>query len=314
MAHPRAGAGIWVPAAWRAAAGHVAAVLAAIPFLIAGVWKITDPHGAAVRLTQALVPGDLSLAAAVAFGIAELLGAVLIVVPSFRRWGAAIISALLIAFIVYIGINYTALSGEDCNCFPWIKRAVGPAFFVSDGLMLAFAFLAGLWAKRSSGLRSASVVLLAIVVFAGVSFGVGAVRAASLKAPAVVMVEGRPFGLRDGRVLLYFFDPECTHCLAAAQGLAAQEWNNVTVLAIPTERAVFARQFLQYSKLNARVVGPADTPAGARDIALLRERFPFTSVPYAVALVRGAVAAEFRYFDAKEPEGTLKQLGFIRDK
>ena len=78
--------------------------------------------------------------------------------------------------------------------------------------------------------------------------------------------------------------------------------------------AVFARQFLQYSKLNARVVGPADTPAGARDIALLRERFPFTSVPYAVALVRGAVAAEFRYFDAKEPEGTLKQLGFIRDK
>ncbi len=298
---------------WKPVAGNSAAVLAALPFLVAGVWKITDPFGASVRLTQALVPGDLSLVGAVAFGIAELLGGVLIIVPSFRRWGAAIISVLLVAFMIYVGIHYTALSGEECNCFPWIKRAVGPAFFISDGLMLLFAIVAGVWARPSKGLRSALVILLAIVVFAGVSFGVGAVRSASLKVPAVAEVEGRPFALREGRVLLFFFNPECTHCLDAARTMSGHRWNDVTILAIPTEQARFAHQFLKVSGLSAQVLGPADPAKGpARDLAVLRQAFPFTDVPYGVALDDGEVAAEFRYFDANEPEKTLKTLGFIR--
>lgn len=312
IAHPRPGAPAWASVEWKAAAGHTAAVLAAIPFLAAGVWKITDPVGASVRLTQALVPGNLALAAAVCFGIAELFGAVLIVVPAFRRWGAFIISALLVAFMVYIGINYTALTGEDCNCFPWVQRAVGPGFFISDGLMLLFAVAAGIWARPSRGTRSALLVLLAISVFAGASFGVAMVRSAAVRVSAVVEVEGRPFALREGRVLLYFFNPECTHCLEAAREMSRHRWNDVAVLAVATEQPRFAGAFLKASGLNARVVGPVNAgekPAG--DTAALVKEFNFASVPYAVALNEGAVVGEYRYFDASEPAASLRKAGFI---
>jgi hypothetical protein len=312
IAHPRPGAPAWASVEWKAVAGHTAAVLAAIPFLVAGVWKITDPIGASVRLMQALVPGNLALAGAVGFGIAELFGAVLIIVPMYRRWGAIIISALLVAFMVYIGINYTALTGEECNCFPWIERAIGPGFFISDGVMLLFAVVAGIWARPSRCVRNALLVLLATTVFAGASLGVAVVRSAAVRVPAVVEVEGRPFALREGRVLLYFFNPECTHCLAAARDLSHHGWNNVTVLAVATEQPRFAGGFLRASGLTARLVGPAspgETPAA--DTAALMKEFNFVSVPYAVALSDGEVLGEFRYFDANEPAESLRKLGFI---
>jgi hypothetical protein len=267
------------------------------------VWKITDPFGASVRLAQALVPSDLALAGAVGFGIAELLGGVLIVVPRFRRWGAAIISLLLVAFMIYVAIYYNRLSGEECNCFPWIKRAVGPAFFISDGIMLLLALVAGWWARPSSALRSALLVLLAIVVFAGASFGVGAVRSASLKAPSMVTVGGRLFALREGRVLLYFFNPECLHCAEAAKALAAHRWRDVSLLAVASEQPQLGKQFLDATGLNAQLVS---------DAAKLRQAFPFTAVPFAVALADGQVAAELRYFDESEPAGTLKRIGFTQ--
>ena len=279
------------------------AVLAAIPFIVAGVWKITDPYGASVRLTQALVPAELALAGAIGFGIAELFGAALILIPRFRRWGALVIGLLLVAFMVYIGIYYDRLSGEECNCFPWLKRAVGPGFFVSDGLMLLCAVLAGMWARPSRGVRSATVILIAIAVFAGVSFGVNAVRQSSIKAPALVEVEGKPFALRDGRVLVYFFNPECMHCEQAARELTKHTWHNVTLIATPTEQPDLARDFLKTSGFPAQL---------SHDTAKLRAAFPFVSVPYAVALEDGDVKAELRYFDSTEPAKTLRQIGFIR--
>lgn len=279
------------------------AVLAAIPFIIAGVWKITDPYGASVRLTQALVPAQLALAGAIGFGIAELFGSALILIPRFRRWGALVIGLLLVAFMMYIGIYYDRLSGEECNCFPWIKRAVGPGFFISDGIMLLCAVLAGIWARPSKGVRSAMVILGAIGVFAGVSFGVSAVRQASIKVPALVEVEGKPFALRDGRSLVYFFNPECMHCEQAARDLTKHTWNDVTLIATPTEQAALARDFLKASGLPAQL---------SHDTAKLRAAFHFVSVPYAVALEDGQVKAELRYFDEMEPAKTLRQIGFIR--
>src|SRR5262249_25547729 len=159
------------------------AILTAVLFLSAGLWKITDAPSMAVRLSQLKVPQGLALPAAVLLGIVETFAGVLVVVPRFRRWGAWIATALLVVFMIYIGVNYNALHGADCSCFPWLKRAVGPGFFVGDGLMLVLAVLAGLWSRRSDSLRSAALVLGAVTVFALVSYGVAATHNSGAKAP-----------------------------------------------------------------------------------------------------------------------------------
>ena len=79
------------------------------------------------------------MAGALIVGVAETIAGVLLLVPRLRRWGAMLSGALLIIFVVYFGINYNALRGQDCSCFPWLKRAVGPGFFIGDGAMLALA-------------------------------------------------------------------------------------------------------------------------------------------------------------------------------
>ena len=60
----------------------------------------------------------------------------MILVPRLRRWGALVLGALLVAFMGYFAIHYNALRGADCSCFPWLKRVVGPGFFVGDAVML----------------------------------------------------------------------------------------------------------------------------------------------------------------------------------
>ena len=109
-----------------------------------------------------------SMPLTLAVGIAETFAGVTILVPRFRRWGAWLVALLLIGFMLYFAINYSTLAGKDCSCFPWVKRAVSPAFFVGDGIMLVLAAIAGFWAGPPRSLRSAAVVLGAIVVFAGV--------------------------------------------------------------------------------------------------------------------------------------------------
>ena len=155
---------------WRTVLNWTAAILISLVFLVAGIWKASDPGAAAVRLAQAKVPESLSVAAAIGLGIAETFAGVLLLVPQFRRWGAWLGGFLLIAFMAYIGFFYKELQGAECSCFPWVKRAVGPGFFIGDAIMLAVAALAGWGARRSSGFRPALIVLGAVMVFAFVSF------------------------------------------------------------------------------------------------------------------------------------------------
>src|SRR6266536_1959416 len=155
MAHPRAELPRLELPGWQTAISWTGAILIATLFLVSGVWKITDVPGAALRMAQARVPESLSQTAALGFGIAETIGALLILAPRFRRWGAILTSLLLVAFMIYIAANYHALRGEECSCFPWLKRAVGPGFFIGDGLMLLLAIGAGVWAKPSGNLRGA---------------------------------------------------------------------------------------------------------------------------------------------------------------
>jgi uncharacterized membrane protein YphA (DoxX/SURF4 family) len=290
------------PPGWKTVASAIAAILLGLLFVVAGVWKITDPFGAAQRLVEARVPGDLSLLAACLLGVGETFAGVLIVVPRFRRWGAWLTGLLLVAFLIYIGVNYSVLRGEECNCFPWVRRAIGPAFFIGDVVMLLLAVVAGLWARPSQGLRCVVLVLLAVGVFAAISYGVNARLEASVQAPESIQVGGKPFPLRQGRVLIYFFDPECLHCRDGARELARLPWRDVKIVAVATEQPQFAQDFLDTTGLHAPL---------SDDVALLRNTFSFVDTPYAVALERGRQREAFSDFEPGRLRKQLRGLGFI---
>ena len=290
---------------WQTALNWVSAILIAIIFLVAGLWKATDPVGAAVRLAQARVPESLSLFAAVAFGITETFAGVLLLIPRFRRWGAMITSLLLVAFMIFIGIHYKELVGAECSCFPWLKRAVGPGFFVGDGIMLGLAILAGMWTKPPGGLRPAALVLAAVMVFAGVSYGIASTRQTGTKAPDTVTAEdGKTISLREGKVLVYFFNPQCMHCLDAGKKMAGYNWGNTRFIGVATENPQFGGWFLGKAGLTGK--GPL-----VKDLDVLKKLFPFDLPPAAVALENGYQKAMLLQFEGAEPTATLKKLGFI---
>jgi len=180
---------------------------------------------------------------------------------------------------------------------------VGPGFFIGDGVMLALAALAGIWSKRSENLRGATLILGAVAVFALVSYGVAATRNTGLKAPDSVTVDGRPFSLQEGKIFLFFFNPECTHCLDAARRMAKYNWGDTRIVSVPTEQPRFAPAFMSKTQLPGVV---------SLDAALLRKTFSFGDPPAGVALEGGRQKAALSQFDGAEPEATLKKLGFAK--
>jgi uncharacterized membrane protein YphA (DoxX/SURF4 family) len=291
--------------AWKKGIGGVCAVLLALLFFVSGAWKLTDPYLWSQALVEFRMPSALALPGALAAGIAETLGAVLILVPRFRRWGALLIGFLLVVFMLYIGANYSALVGKDCSCFPLVKRTIGPGFFIGDGVMFLMAIVAGMWARSSENLRAALVILGAVIVFGGVSLGVNSARASGLEAPASITVDGKPFSLQQGKVFLFFYDPTCPHCEAAARKMAKLNWKDTSIVAIPTDTPQFAASFLHDTGLKA---------VTSNDLALLTKTFKFANGPYGVALVRGRQKAtvDVGVFEKDgEPAALLHGLGFV---
>jgi len=287
---------------WKTALNWTGAILIALLFLVSGLWKISDVPNAAMRMAQAKVPQSLSVAAALGFGIAETVGAVLILAPRFRRWGAMLTGLLLVAFMIYVGGNYNGLRGADCSCFPWVKRAVGPGFFIGDGIMLALAVLAGLWSKRPGSLRDAFLVLGAVTVLAFVSYGVTEARQTGTRAPDTVQVAGEAYSLQHGKILLFFFNPACMHCFEAAQKMSQLQWGETKVVAIPVEQPQWAAQFLKDTGLRAVVTS---------DFQKLATAFSYNAYPFGVALDNGRQKAALMKFEGEEPTATLKRLGFV---
>jgi len=191
-------------AGWKGRLSWLGAVPLAALFLVSGVWKITSPLGWAARIGELRAPHAFSLAAALAVGIAETVGAVWILAPRFRRWGAILIGLMLAGFMAWFALHYGALRGADCSCFPWVRRVVGPGFFAGDLAMLALAVLAGLGARRPAGARAALAIAATVAVFALVSYGVETQRATGAPAPPAVTVNGEPYPIGRGR----FFGPE----------------------------------------------------------------------------------------------------------
>jgi uncharacterized membrane protein YphA (DoxX/SURF4 family) len=302
MAQEGSGLAVLDVPAWKTIVSWISAIALGGLFLASGLWKINDVQGTAVRMVQAKVPDILGLPAAFFFGIAETVGAVMILVPRLRRWGAVILAALLLSFLGYFAINYNALRGADCSCIPWLKRVVGPGFFVGDGAMLALAGFAWLGAPRSEGRRTVALIVGAVAVFAGVSFGVAEVRQTGAKAPDSILVEGRPYSLAHGKVFLFYFDPQCMHCFDSAKQMSKLNWGDTRVVGVPISQPQYAEQFMQDTGFHMTITS---------DLSLLKQIFPYAGVPAGVVLENGREKASLTKFDGDEPAATLKQLSLV---
>ncbi len=295
--------------ALRSALNWTAAILISIVFLVAGVWKLSDPAGAAVRLAQARVPESLSLAGALGFGIAETFGGILLLIPRFRRWGALIVSLLLVAFMIFVGIHYNELRGAECSCFPWVKRAVGPGFFIGDGIMLLLAIAAGAGSRATlslpgQGVKQGFALLALVTLCAAGSYGFSLTRHTGTKAPESIKAEdGSVINLSQGKVFVYFFNPQCMHCLEAGRKLAALNWGDTRFVGIATENPQFGGWFMGKAGLTGK--GPV-----SRDLDVMKKLFPFDLPPAGVALQDGYSKGILLQFEDSEPAATLKKLGF----
>ena len=302
MAQPRGGIVPLELSSWKTGLNWAAAILLFVLFASSGVWKLASAQAWAMRIAELKFPPSLSLAAALVFGIAETVAALLVLAPRFRRWGSLLIGLLLLGFMGYFAVNYNALRGAECSCFPWIKRVVGPEFFIGDGIMLLLAFVAGIWSRPPEGARTALAIVGAVTVLALAGYGAEAMRQTGARAPDTVAVNGQPYSIRYGRVFLFFFNPQCMHCYDAAKTMAQFNWGGTRVVSVPVEQPQYAEQFLRETGLKSVVT--SDFPA-------LKTTFGYTAYPFGVAIENGREKAPLTQFERDEPAATLKKLGFI---
>jgi uncharacterized membrane protein YphA (DoxX/SURF4 family) len=274
-------------------------------FVVSGVWKMSDLSAAAERMIQTLVPVALSAPLAFAVAVCEMATGVLLFVPRYRRWGAWGAGLLLVAFMIYIGIRYDRLLGEDCNCFPWVRRVVGPAFFAGDATMLGLAAIAAWRSARPRDWRGAAAIVCAAGLLGAAAYAGESIRSADAEVPASASIDDPSLTLRDGRILLYFFDPECTHCYTVARAMSRRDWGATHIVVVPTRESQFAAAFLTDTGLRAAV---------SRDAGALRRVFAFSEPPYAVALERGRAVARFNSGQMEDDSwyAGLEALGYLR--
>ncbi len=292
-------------AGWKRIAATVCAILLGIIFLVSGGWKVLSPFQTGEVLEQAQVPGGWGVAGASVLGTVELFAAFLLFTPRFRKWGGALGSLLLLFFIAWIGYYYPVLVGHDCSCFPIIKRAVGPNFFVGDGIMLLLGIAAWAWSPAVRSFRIPAIALAALIVLAGASFAMNTADRRNVQVPVPVTVDGKPTDLAHGKVFLFFYDPSCMYCDASSRFMAKLNWGDTKVVAIPTVNPQWAGQFLHDTGLKA---------ATSLDLAKLRKAFPFVDPPFGVALVNGQVKETLGQAQLKPPlpGAELKKVGFVK--
>ena len=287
-------------------AAAICACLLGVIFLVSGAWKMLQPFTTGELLEQAQVPAGLGVLGAATLGIIEVFAAFLLFTPKYRRWGGLLGSALIIFFIGWIGFYYHTLVGRECSCFPLIKRSIGPMFFVSDGVMLLLGLAAWAWSPKVKNLRTPAIVLILLIAVAGGSFAWNKSMArAHIQIQEPVIVDGKPIDLSKGKVFLFFYDPSCMHCDAAARFMSGFDWSDTRVIAIPTVNPQWAASFLHDTKMKAGT---------SLELDKLRKAFSFVDPPYGVALVEGESKGTFgqAQFSAPSPKPQLQSLGFVK--
>ncbi len=290
---------------WKTLAATTSAVLLAIIYLVSGGWKVLLPFQAGELLEQAQVPGGWGTAGAVALGALEVFTALLLLTPRYRKLGGFLGSALLVFFIGWIAVYYNKLVGHECSCFPLIKRTVGPGFFIGDGIMLLLGVAAFAWSSAVRSYRIPALLLTGVLAAAGASYGVNSWHLTHLQIPVPIVVDGKPANLAQGKVFLFFYDPECSHCDQASKYLSTLQWTDTQIVAIPTHDFQYAADFLRDTHLKAGT---------SLEVAKLKKAFPFVDPPFGVALVDGQVKESFpqTQFNQPLPSADLRKLNFVK--
>jgi len=290
---------------WTSNIAAVSAILLGIIFLVSGGWKVLDPFKTGELLEQAKVPAGLGTLGAATLGTVELFAAFLLFHPRLRRWGGFLGSGLIVFFLGWIGYYYSALVGKECSCFPIIKRSIGPGFFISDGVMLLLGLAAFVWSAKVLSAKLPLQALATLAVLAGVSYGVNARIHSNVQVPVPVVVDGKPQNLAEGKVFLFFYDPSCMHCDAAAKFMSKLNWSDTKIVSIPTVNPQWAASFLQDTGFKAST---------SLELDKLKKAFPFVDPPYGVALVDGQMKETFTQaqFNEPLPQPDLKKLGFVK--
>ncbi len=299
------GEGSTQTASWKRTVAAICAVLLGIIFLVSGGWKVLDPFKTGELLEQAKVPAGFGKLGASTLGALEVFTALMLFYPRLRRWGGFLGSGLIVFFLGWIGYYYSALVGKECSCFPIIKRSIGPGFFISDGVMLLFGVAAFMWSAKVVSAKLPAGLLASIAILAGLSYGVNTWKHGNVQVPTPVIVDGKAQSLAEGKVFLFFYDPSCMHCDAAAKFMSTLDWGETRVVAIPTVNPQWAESFLHDTKLKAGT---------SLELDKLKKAFPFVDPPFGVALVDGQVKETFTQaqFNVPLPQPELKKLNFVK--
>jgi uncharacterized membrane protein YphA (DoxX/SURF4 family) len=292
-------------AGWQRTAAAVAAILLGIVFLVSGAWKVLSPFKTGELLEQAQVSAGWGPIGAASLGTLEVLAAVLLFTPRFRKWGALLGSALMIFFMAWVGYYYNVLVGHECSCFPIIKRTIGPGFFIGDGVMLLLGLAAFAWSSRVTTFKIPAAILAGLIILAGASFAINSAQRKNVQIPTPVIVDGKPQNLAEGKVFLFFYDPSCMHCDAASKFMSKLNWGDTRIVAIPTINPQWAASFLRDTHLKAGT---------SLELEKLKKSFPFVDPPFGVALEDGKVKESFgqAQFNAPSPKPDLEKLGFVK--
>ncbi len=145
--------------AWR---GHpllalAARVYLAAIFLLACVHKIADPHAFAVDVaTYQILPLSLVNAVAIVLPWVELAAAALLLAGVRVRAGALLVSAMMLVFLVALGVALARGQELSCGCFASQGVAEDPISWktvVRDLLWLALALYVLVFDARPLGLE-----------------------------------------------------------------------------------------------------------------------------------------------------------------
>jgi peroxiredoxin len=136
----------------------VGRLLLAAVFLVAGVAKLADRSGSRQGLIDFGVPGALAAPFGILLPLAELVVGAALIPTATAWWGAVGALALLLLFVLGIGVNLARGREPDCRCFGQLHSA--PAGWKTLARNGALAAVAGflVWEGRDGGVVGPSAV------------------------------------------------------------------------------------------------------------------------------------------------------------